>query len=228
MFGVFSLLEQALHRLAVGEQLGWVLQALTAVLVAAALSPLHRWIDRGLEAVFFRKLRATVSTLRRFATESVFFEKEEALLSRALKEMLLPCAAVAIYERNGAIYQCRGAQGQGWAERLDADDPMFVSLRAGRGELDIRSIGSSAGAEGLAFPMTVGQTLTGAVICRARDGERLDRDVRAAIAELARSLGMSLYLLRYREQARLIAEIAAGQVDQGMARSRAAALTVAV
>jgi hypothetical protein len=101
----------------------------------------------------------------------------------------------------------------------------LVKLRAAAHELDIKNLGSAAGAEGQALPLAVGQILTGAVICRPREGERLDREVRSAIAELARALGTSLYLLRYREQARLIA---AGGVDQAAARSRAAALMVEV
>jgi hypothetical protein len=228
LFGVFSLLEQALHRFAVGEQLGWILQALTAVLLAAVLSPLHRLLDRGLERVFFHDLREAVVGLRRLATASAFFEKEEVLLSRALKQLLRSCAAAAIYERNGSAYLRRQAHGDGWPDGLDGDDSLFVTLRTERQEQDIKNMESAAGSEGRAFPMTVGQTVTGAVICRPRDGEQLNGEVRAAIAELARSVGTSLYLLRYREQARLIAEIAAGNVDQTLARSRAAALVVAV
>jgi hypothetical protein len=228
LFGVFSLLEQALHRFAAGEQLSWILQALTAVLLAAALSPLHRLLDRGLERVFFHDLRETVAALRALAAESAFFEKEEVLLSRALKQLLQSCAAAAIYERNGVTYQRRQAHGSGWPEGVDVDDPLFVRLRSGREELDIKTVESALGAEGCAFPMTVGQTLTGAVICTPRDGEQLNREVRGAMAELARSIGTSLYLLRYREQARLIAQIAAGDVDQAVARSRAAALVAVV
>lgn len=227
LFGVFSLLEEVLNHFAVGEQLGWILQALTALLLATLLSPLHRLLDRGLEHVFFHDLRATVSAIKQLAAESVFFEKEDTLLSRALKQLLLPCAAAAIYERNGAVFERRAGHGEGWPERVDVDDPVFVALRAGRRELDARSL-ESAVRDGRAFAMRVGQILTGAVICRPREGEQLDRDVRAAICELAHAVSTSLYLLRYREQARLIAEIAAGQVDHAAARSRAAALMVAV
>jgi hypothetical protein len=227
LFGAFSLLEQALHRFAAGEQLSWILQALTTVLLAAALSPLHRLLDRGLERVFFHDLREAVAGLRRLAAESAFFEKEEVLLSRALKQLLRSSAAAAIYERNGVTYQRRQASGDGWPDGVDVDDPVFVSLRTGREQLDVKNVESALGTDGRAFPMTVGQTLTGAVICRARDGEQLNAEVRAAMAELARSVGTSLYLLRYREQARLIAQIAAGDVDQTAARSRAAALVVA-
>jgi hypothetical protein len=224
MFGMFSLLEQGVHRLALGEQLGWVVQALGAVGVAAVLSPLHRVLDGALERVFFHRLRTLAGALRRFAMESAFFESEDALLSRALKQLLVPCAAAAIYERHGAVYQRRVAQGDGWPEVVDRDEPIFVTLRARHGVLDLAGRDSAAGAEGLAWPMTVGQLLTGAVIVRLRAGEQLDRDLRAAMGELAHALGTSLYLLRYREQAHLLAEITAGRVDPATVRSRVQAL----
>lgn len=220
MFGLFSLLEQAVHRLALGEQLGWVVQSLGAVAIAAVLSPLHRLLDRGLERVFFHRLRVMAGALRRLGMESAFFESEDALLSRALKQLLAPCAAVAIYERHGALYQRRVAQGEGWPEAVDKDDPLFVALRARHEVLDLKGQESAAGDEGLAVPMSVGQLLTGAVVCRLREGEQLDRDVRSAISELAHALGTSLYLLRYQEQSRLLAEIAAGGVDPGSVRTR--------
>lgn len=223
VLGAFSLLEQTVHYFAVGEQLGWVLQSLVAVLLAAVLRPLHRLLEAGMESVFFHEQRAIISSLRRLTTQAVYFENEEALLSRALKDLRAPCAAVAIYERNGASYRCRQAQGP-WPAEVSADDPLFVALRAEHEAQDIQGMGSAAGAEGRAFPMLVAERLTGAVICRPRDGEQLDRDVRAAIADLARQLGTALYLLRYQAQERLIAEIAAGQLDTAGARSRALAL----
>jgi hypothetical protein len=48
--------------------------------------------------------------------------------------------------------------------------------------------------------------------------------VRAALGELAHALGTSLYLLRYREQVRLLADIAAGRVDHEAVQTRVQAL----
>lgn len=224
MFGLFALLEDAVHELALGGELSWAVQALGAVAVAAALSPLHRLLDRWLERLFFHRLRTIAGALRRLARESAFFEDEQALLARVLRQLLAPCSAAAIYERHGAVYQLRVAAGDRWPQAVDRDDPAFVALRAEHGALELRGIDSAAGAEGLAFPMRAGQLLTGAVLVRLREGEQLDRDVRSALGELAHALGTSLYLLRYQEQARLLAEIAAGRVDQAAVRSRVEAL----
>lgn len=224
MFGLFTVLEDAVHELALGGELGWVVQALGAVAVAAALSPVHRLLDRWLERLFFHKLRTIAGAVRKLARESAFFEDEDALLSRAVRQLLVPCSAAAIYERNTAVYQLRVAEGAGWPQAVDRDDPVFVALRAEHGAQALSGLQSAIGADGLAFPMRVGQLVTGAILVRLREGEQLDRDVRAALTELAHALGASLCLLRYQEQARLLAEIAAGRVDQAAVRTRVEAL----
>ncbi len=224
LFGMFSLLELALHQLAVGERLSWALQASAALLAAVALSPVHRRIEHRIERVFFRKQRLAIAAIHGFAGECAFVEREERLLQMAVERLLPHCAGVAVYERALSGYALRASGGQASPEGLDVDDPAFVSLRARRREIDLQGLGSAAGADGLALPMSIGERLTGAVICHPRGGEQFAPDLRAALAEASRNLGMSLYVLRYREQARLLTEMAAGRVDPVAARSRAAEL----
>jgi hypothetical protein len=224
LVGAFSLIEQALDRMVIAEKYSSTLRALAALVVALTLRPLHFWSDRSLERMLFRKQRAIVANLRRFSIESAFFETQEALLSEACEHLLVSCAAVAIYERHKTAYKCRAGHGHSWPPYIDLDDPIFVTLRANGRQLDITRIKSVVGTAALAFPMTLGETLTGAVICRPRDGEQLNQKLRAAILELSRGLATSLYLLRYDELARLVADIASGHVDEAAARSRAAAL----
>jgi hypothetical protein len=224
LFGIFSLLELGLHEFAVGDKLSWVLQAITALLLAMALSPLHRRLDHWVERFFFRKQRLAIANLRAFATECAFIEQQSRLLETAVERLHRHCDAVAIYERALAGYQLRGSSGRTWPEAVDVDDPAFVSLRARRQEIDLRGLASAIGADSLAFPMIVGEMLSGAVVCRPRAGEQFAPDVRAALAEAAHNLGASLYILRYREQARLVADIATGRIDESGARRRAIAM----
>lgn len=224
LFGGFSVLELGLHQLAVGEKLGWALQAGAALLAAVALSPVHRRIEHRIERLFFRKQRLAIVAIRGFAAECAFVEQEDRLLQIAVERLLPHCSGVAIYERGASGYVLRASRGRASPESLDADDPAFVSLRARRREIELHGLESAAGPEGLALPMSVGERLTGAVICHPRDGEQFAPDVRAALVEAARNLGMSLYVLRYREQARLLADVAAGRMDLLAARSRASEL----
>jgi hypothetical protein len=224
LFGIFSVLELGLHEFAVGDRLSWVLQAITALLLAMALSPLHRRLDHWVERFFFRKQRLAIAALRTFAAECAFIEQQSRLLETAVERLQQHCDAVAIYERALAGYQLRGATGRAWPESVDVDDSAFVSLRARRQEVDLHGLASALGADSLVFPMIVGEMLNGAVVCRPRDGEQFASDVRAALAEAAHNLGASLYILRYREQARLVADIATGRIDETGARRRAIAM----
>jgi len=224
LFGIFSLLELGLHQFAVGDKLSWVLQAIVALLLAMALSPLHRRLDHWVERFFFRKQRLAIASLRTFAAECAFIEQQGRLLETAVERLQQHCDAVAIYERALAGYQLRGATGRAWPEAIDVDDPAFVSLRAHRQEVDLHGLASALGIDSLMFPMIVGEMLTGAVVCRPRAGEQFAPDVRAALAEAAHNLGASLYILRYREQARLVADIATGRIDETGARRRAIAM----
>ena len=221
LFGIFSLLELGLHELAVGDRLSWALQAIAALLLAMALSPLHRRLEHGLERILFRRQRQAIASLRGFAAECAFVEQERRLLEIAADKLIPHCEAVAIYERASSGFALRTSRGRSWPEMIDADDLAFVALRAQRREVDLHQLGSAMAPESLAFPMMIAEQLAGAIVCRPCAGERFAPDVRAALGELAHNLGTSLYILRYREQARLVTDIAAGRIDQSAARSRA-------
>lgn len=224
LFGIFSVLELGLHDLAVGDKLSWALQALAAMLLAVALSPLHRRLEHSVERLFFRKQRLAIASLRTFAAECAFIEQQSSLLDAAVVRLHPHCDAVALYERALSGYQLRASRGRAWPEAIDVDDPGFVSLRAHRQAVDLHGLASVMGPDSTAFPMVVGETLSGAVVCRPRAGERFAPDVRAALGETARNIGASLYILRYREQARLVADIATGRIDETGARRRAVAM----
>jgi hypothetical protein len=223
-FAVFSLLEYLLHKMAFSEKLSLAFQAGAVFLLAMALSPLHRRLEHWIDRLFFRQQRLTVAALRRFVVECAFVERYERLLEFAIERLIPHCAAVAVYERTVSGYERRAARGQRWPEIIDVDDPAFIALRAGNEHLDLEEVASAAGADGTAFPMAIARNLIGAVICRRREGEQLAPDVRAALSDAARSLGLSLHSLRDRERSRLVADIAAGRVDVAAARARAIAL----
>jgi hypothetical protein len=224
LVGSFALLEQGLHWLAVGEGVSSVLQAATALLLAVVLNPVHRRLEHWVENLYFHREHLAVAALRRFAKECAFIERDERLLQTAVERLTPHCVAVAVYERTQSGYKLRESRGAPWPEAVDADDPLFVSLRAHRQELELRGVASVVGTEGLAVPMAVADLMTGALVCLPPPGEQFAPDVRGALVEVARNLGTSLYILRYREQARLVADIAGNRIDDMVARTRAIAL----
>ena len=224
MFGTFSVLEEALHQFAVSDKVGWALQALAALVLALMLSPLHRRLESWIEQAFFRSQRLALLALERLARESPFVEREAHLLEMTIERLAPQCAAVAIYERGGSGYRRRAASDDSWPAAIDADDPVFVALRAAHEPVALAAQANHIGAEGLALPMTVAESLLGALVCRPRDGEQFAPEMRAALANVAHHLGMALTGLRHREHARLVADVASGRIDTETARRRAITL----
>ncbi len=224
VFGTFSILEQALHQFAISDRVGWALQALAALVLALVLSPLHRRLESWIEQAFFRTQRLALLALERLARECPFVEREAHLLELAIERLKPQCAGVAIYERAGSSYRRRAASDESWPAVVDADDPVFVALRAAHEPVALAAQANRIGAEGLALPMTVAESLLGALVCRPRDGEQFAPEVRAALANLAHHLGMALTGLRHREHARLVADVASGRIDADAARRRAITL----
>ncbi len=224
VFGAFSILEETLHQFAVSDKIGWALQALAALVLAMVLSPLHRRLEDWIEQIFFRSQRFALLALERLARECPFVEREAHLLAMTVERLQPHCAAVAIYERAGSTYRRGAAYGGPWPEALDADDPVFVALRATHETAPLAGRSSGLGAEGLALPMTVAESVLGTLVCRPRDGEQFAPEIRAALANVAHHLGMAIIGLRHREHARLVADVAAGRIDAEAARRRAITL----
>lgn len=224
VFGTFSILEQTLHQFAVSDKIGWALQALAALVLALVLSPLHRRLESWIEQVFFRSQRLAILALGRLTRECPFVEREAHLLEIAIERLRPQCAAVAIYERAANSYRRRAASDDSWPRIVDADDPVFVALRASHEPAGLSAQANHIGTEGFAFPMSVAESVLGALVCRPRDGEQFAPEVRAALANVAHHLGMALTGLRHREHARLVADVAAGRVDPAAARRRAITL----
>jgi hypothetical protein len=224
VFGTFSILEETLHQFAVSDRFGWALQALAALILAVALSPLHRRLESWIEQAFFRAQRLALLALERFARECPYVEHEAHLLEMAIARLREQCGTVALYERNAKCYRRRAASDESWPAEIDADDPVFVALRATHEPVALAAQANRLGAEGIALPMTVAESLLGALVCRPRDGEQFAPEVRAALANVAHHLGMALTGLRHREHARLIADVAAGRIDPDAARQRAMSL----
>ncbi len=224
VFGTFSILELALHQFAVSDRVGWALQALAALILAIVLSPLHKRLENFIEQVFFRSQRLALLSLERLARECPFVEREARLLELVIERLEPQCARLAIYERAGSGYRRRAASDESWPTVVDADDPVFVALRAQHQPVALAAQTNHVGTEGLVLPMAVAESVLGALVCQPRDGEQFAPEIRAALANVAHHLGMALMALRHRDHARLVADVAAGRIDPEAARRRAIAL----
>ena len=174
--------------------------------------------------MFFRSQRLALLSLERLARECPFVEREARLLELVIERLEPQCARLAIYERAGSGYRRRAASDESWPTVVDADDPVFVALRAQHQPVALAAQTNHVGTEGLVLPMAVAESVLGALVCQPRDGEQFAPEIRAALANVAHHLGMALMALRHRDHARLVADVAAGRIDPEAARRRAIAL----
>lgn len=213
--GVFAIIEQALAAQVLGPGASMVLHLLVPLVLGISLHKLRERIEHWIGRLFFRRRYEAERALQRIARESAYIEKESALLSRALAGIMrhVEPTGAAIYQRGNRGYELSTHSGQGrWPERIDADDPAFIALRAGADEARLPDLGSALGANGIAFPMSVAGTLRGAIVCGDR-AQQYTADERRLLASLTHEVGVALTSLKARDSERLLEALARGAIS---------------
>ncbi|MGA3036359.1 MAG: hypothetical protein ABSE64_02645 [Vulcanimicrobiaceae bacterium] len=187
--GTFTLVEWAL-----GSWLQTASRA-TNLAVSAALAlglglsihPIHIWVDRFVDGVFFRKRHEDERALRRLAREVAFTTDAVAIVERTKHELR---------EHTDSTYaDIVLRDGNGRYGDVDENDLALVALRASRAPVDLQTVQTALRGE-RAYPMLARDRLVGALIVGPkRTGETYAPDESAAIAEVAHGIGIALDLL---------------------------------
>jgi sigma-B regulation protein RsbU (phosphoserine phosphatase) len=187
--GAFTLAEWALG--------SWLQSATKAtnLIVSAALAlglglsihPIHAWVDRFIDNVFFRKRHQDEKALRRFAHEAAFTTDPMVILERTKRELLEHAeseyADVLLYD------------GAGRYGDIDENDLALVALRASGERVDLHGLETVLHGD-YAYPMLARGRFVGAlVVGPKRSHEPYAPDESAAIAEVAHGVGIALDLL---------------------------------
>ena len=178
---------------------------------------LHRVLARVehlIEQLFFRRQFADERALRRLADESAYVEDPAALVARTLEDVATHArpARVALYRRTGAGYARAGqVGGPDWPPWVDADDRLFVALRAGPVEQLLAACRGALGDGGIAFPMPVAGRLHGALVCGER-AEHFTRDECTILRAVAQQVGVALHALQAQADAALLEALVKGTV----------------
>lgn len=223
--GVFAALSSLIDHFAVGRTEGALLQLLVPLSLGVTLNLIKKRLDGFVERLFFQRQYRAETALTRFIRECGFIENREVLLDRAVgdvQECLKP-TGVVIYEKTPTGYvRLRTAGGRPFPDRLSADDPTMVSLRANLAEADLDRLKSALGAEGLAFPLAVSGTLMGALVLGQRPAEQYTQSERALLTRIAQQLAAALHALRAREAESFVDAVARGELAADAAtRARA-------
>jgi GAF domain-containing protein len=160
--------------------------------------------------------------LRRFAKESAFVNRPEALLDLTVEQIALHVGApwAAMYEYRSDSY--RRVRQRGEADlpaTVAADDLVLVKLRAHDRDADLHEATSHLGRDGYAFPLRTRDHLLGVLVVGPRPGEHYAAEERELMAHVAQAVGASLFALRARatedqlRAARAEIEANAGRLD---------------
>ena len=223
VIGAFALLENYVQQAAVGNSASLLLQGGTTLVLALVLRRIHETVEHWVDLLFFRRQRHVVAGLQQLARDCGYVEGYERLVDLVVGEVqrLVGGSGVAIYLRDGEVYRRAAAHGREFPPQVDRDDRALVAMRADGREAELQGRDSTLGDNGRLFVMAAHGVALGALACGARSGEQFAPDERAALGELARELAAAIYRLRSREQQRLLAAIAAGEMDAGTARQAA-------
>ncbi|HTW83435.1 MAG TPA: PDZ domain-containing protein [Candidatus Sulfotelmatobacter sp.] len=174
--------------------------AVVAMVVALALGfslrSIHKYVDRVVDTVLFRKRHDDELALRRFAHESAYITDAGILLERALETVRERTAAdvVEIFVRSGSARYVSTAKGDGLD--VSENDPVLIALAAWNKPVALHGIAGSALCGELAFPMISRGRLVGALICGAkRDGDVYAPDESDALLALAHGVADALDVL---------------------------------
>ena len=187
--GAFTLVEWALGSWlqSVSKAANLAVSAALALALGLSIHPIHAWVDRFIDNVFFRKRHQDEKALRRFAHEAAFTTDPMVILERTKRELLEHAeseyADVLLYD------------GAGRYGDIDENDLALVALRASSERVDLHGLETALHGD-YAYPMLARGRFVGAlVIGPKRSHEPYAPDESAAIAEVAHGVGIALDLL---------------------------------
>lgn len=221
--GVFILLEELLGAVAASHGTGLAVEMLVALAIGFSFNAMHRYLEGVVARLIFRAKHEAAIVLRRLSEEAPFTESADALLRRTVQEVCSASGAAAalIYERSGDEYRLSAHSGEGThVQSVPADDLAFVRLRATRSPVDLGSVASSLGSDGVLFTLSSRGLLTGALLCRRRpNGEAFAPDEVALLSSVAHDVGAEVNAIRSRAQSELLDALLGGRMELGEARS---------
>ena len=208
-----------------------LLEAALAIGVALSLGRVHAYVNRLVDAIFFRERHLAERTLRRLAAEVVYLTDADLVASRVThaveRHAGLSFAALYLIDAEN-VYRARSVvpASRAIASVIGDDDPAIVRLKTFREPVDFVEL-SREGAPSIvpavnAFPLFVRGELLGLLVAGAkRNDEALAPDERATLATLALATGVALDSLRTTSLRRAVARALAGDGDLDALRDAA-------
>jgi hypothetical protein len=202
VIGVFVLVEWAANAwlTSATHTTNTIIGMVVALGLGISLHHIHKYVDRFVDRVIFRKRYEDEAALRRFAHEASYITARSTLLERAVRTVKEHTSAddAAILVRDGAAKYASTSDGE--RTEVSENDPGIVALRAWHKALNLHGLPDSDLRGEFAFPMISRGDLVGALICGPkRNGEAYAPDESDALLTLAHGVGTALDTLSDRK-----------------------------
>lgn len=167
------------------------------LVLGICMRSIHRRVDQLVGGVLFRKRHQNETALRVFGTESAFIKTLEDLERRTISTVKEHTGAseATLFLADQKQQTYAPALQDGASSKVQASDNAIVEMTQSRKAVDLRKTATGLVGE-YAFPMFARGRLIGALICGSKpDGDVYAPDERAALAELARGVGLAIATL---------------------------------
>ncbi len=173
MLSAFGLIEWAVGHVLQpqGRNESAALDAAIAVLVSLSFNRVHNFVERYVEALFFRSWHENEERLHRFVTEASFITRAENLKAAFVNELarFTGGAMVALYLEDREVDYRAFAGAAPFPAGIDTDEPTLVAMRAEHGAIFPADTASTLPAA-LALPMLHRHELLGLVLLGSKPG----------------------------------------------------------
>jgi hypothetical protein len=194
--GVFVAVESLLNRVFIesGRMTSVVVTAIVALTLGMSLRFIHRYVDRAVDQLFFRRRHERERSLRTFAHEVGYITDYDLLLDELVREVSANADTdnVSILIRGSygtyATVRCKN----GKMLSISENDRAILKMRAWHTAIDLEEVHTHL--EGAwAYPLMSCGDVLGVLVCGAkRDGQGYAPDESDALYSLAQGVGSAL------------------------------------
>lgn len=197
-----QILERTAGNAVANGLVGQGLRLAIALAVGLSARPIHSFVERYLNRVFFGKRAQALATIRRFALEADLVTNSTELLNLTQetldKTIEGPWSAVYMLS-NGEVFKRASATPEA-PLRLSENDSRVLRLRRWTEPFEAE-VSSDSLSEALFVPMIVSGTLIGLIICGAkRERTHYLREEFESLEQLAHRVGIAYVLLQHKNQ----------------------------
>ncbi len=197
VIGVFVLAEWAASEwlVSASHTSSVVVGMVVALALGISMRYIHKYTDRFVDRVFFRKRHEDEIALRNFAHEASYITDRSVLLERSIQTVRSHTDTddVTILTRGDSGFYLQYANGRA---AISENDSGIVALRAHGNPLELHDAANSQMNGTVAFPMIARGMLVGALVCGQKaSGESFAPDEIEALVALAHGVGVALNAL---------------------------------